>query len=494
MVWGLCIALVAGIERRAVACAVSQIIFAIPILRAGRSIPALFIYLAAAASFYCYGSLDSAHYSADAQAFRQAVGGGTTIGLQGWISSFPRSQGGKSVFALRTTLRDREFDIGVSLQGFDAAYGDSLYLTGTVPATGIVTGGLDERRNRYMRSKAQAGFVRVNAREVRRVPGTAGSILVRSVFWPLHVSIRNAMVRALGERSGVPLALLLGDKSRMNARAERFIAKLGISHLFALSGLHLGLVLGIVLLLIEPLPGGKNLLLCAILGVYVGTVGDIVSLQRAYTMVVIGCAAKTLQRPIRPIPVLCRAFLLLLVIDPGSLYSVGFQFSFLATFAVLLCVGRMNLRPESSPGRRFLTYIRTSLTVSFYAQLFITPLALRYFGESSAITPVTTILFLPMVFALLLSSGACCIAAAASPDLGLLAYGWLGRGTDLFSALLGTIASTAPAPVRAEAPSLVLYYGGLALACGTRGGAAAKGLGWALMAASFYCNGFRFLP
>lgn len=494
MVWGLCIALIAGIERRALACAFSQILFAIPLLRTGRSIPALFLYIVTAASFYCYGSFDSARYHEGAQAFLRIAGDGNPVSLQGWVSSYPRSNGGKSIFTLRTVVMNRRVDIGVSLQGFDTEYGDSLYLTATVPATGLVTGATEASRIRYMRSKTHAGFVRVNARHVRRVPGKAGSILVKSVFWPLHASIRDGIVRAMGDRSGIPLALVLGDKSRMRSRDERAIANLGISHLFALSGLHLGLVLGIVLALIKPVRYGKTLLLCVILGLYVGTVGDVVSLQRAYTMVVIGCAAKTLQRPVRPISVLCRALLLLLLIEPGSLYSVGFQFSFLATFAVLLRVGRMNLRPESRPGKRLLVYIRTSLTISFYAQLFITPLAFRFFGESSAITPLTTILFLPLVFALLLLSGVCCIAAALSSDLGLLAYGWLGWGTDLFSAFLGAIASAAPAPLRAEAPSLVLYYGGLAIVCGARGGVPVKCLGWTLLALSFFLHGFRFLP
>lgn len=494
MVWGLCIALIAGMECHALACVLSQLPFLLLLLRQHRPIRECILYAVAVSLLFSHGYLDTGAYRRHARTFLDAAASCGRVTVRGWVSEYPRRAGGTSTFSFRTGCADGEFDIGVALRGFDAGYGDSLLLAASVPGTGTVTDTTASRRARYMRSRSRTGFVRVSAGAYRHLPGGNGRTLTRRLFWPLHERIRNIIVKALGSRAGLPLALMLGDKSLMSDDDGGSIRALGISHLFALSGLHLGLVLGIVLALLSPVRHGKTVLLCAVLGCYVQTVGDVVSLQRAYTMVAFGCMARQLQRPVRPVSILGRALLLLLMIDPGSFYSVGFQFSFLATFAVLLRVSRMRMERSDNRLRRMRTWLWESLSVSACAQLFILPLALRYFGESSLATPVTTLLFLPLVFGLLLATAVCCACATLSPDLGLVLFAWLGRGTDLFSATLDLIASRAPGPVTVQAPSLILYYTGVMLMVSPTAGRIRQITGFLLAAASFWSGARSLLP
>ena len=166
-----------------------------------------------------------------------------------------------------------------------------------------------------------------------------------------------------GEGSGgaVLRALITGDRSRITDRIRSPFSRSGTAHLLAVSGLHVGWAFAagrlILLGLLYPWPGARlqrsrrRLALGAGVGVavlYAGLAGLSVSSVRAALMAAAGAVAVLGGRPGAGWNALSGAALVILVIEPASLFEPSFGLSFLAVAGILL------FRPEGGAGRRLL--------------------------------------------------------------------------------------------------------------------------------------------
>lgn len=137
-------------------------------------------------------------------------------------------------------------------------------------------------------------------------------------------------------------ALTLGDKSLLTTETQQLFSDTGTSHVLALSGLHIGILISLFnLLLLKRLRygwkhGAATLILLAALWGFVLLAGAPLSLLRAALMFSFMQVAQSLQR-IHSLSLnnLALAALLLLIIDPFTLFDVGFQLSFTAVFFII---------------------------------------------------------------------------------------------------------------------------------------------------------------
>jgi ComEC/Rec2-related protein len=228
-----------------------------------------------------------------------------------------------------------------------------------------------------------------------------------------------------------------------------------------------------------------------VLSGFVMVVGNVESLQRALAMSLFALVARLLGRPVRSLDVWAGAGCVLLWSDPQSVRSLGLQFSLLATLGVLIAVRRLNFLRGWMRGaghlRRGTAGAVGTVAVGTAATLVVLPLQLHYFGEVSFVGPIATVLFLPLVGALLIVSLALVALdpiPAVSTALTRVVEG-CARALD-WMLLEGR--NAVPAPLEVAAPEAILYYGGLATAV--------WGLGWqirvvggALIALSFVVGG-----
>jgi competence protein ComEC len=133
------------------------------------------------------------------------------------------------------------------------------------------------------------------------------------------------------------------------------ISLLGVSHLVALSGFHLtilwGIVYGILMLLYKPLQQRYfpyrfalidiGMITIVILGVYVWFVGAPPSLVRSYAMVLVGWSMVVLGVELLSFTFLASVILLLVVLFPSLLASLGFWFSVAGVFYIYLLLHHM---------------------------------------------------------------------------------------------------------------------------------------------------------
>lgn len=479
MVWGVAAALTAGITgdgRVLLWVAVFGAVQAWRWRARGRRFAAfLFLLLL----FYIYGAVSIRTY--DERAAMLASHEGDTLVVRGVVSSFPTLRYGRQTFELSTHINGAPAVLRVRARSFTIDYGESLLVRG--PLTRIA-GRPPGEASVYLMSLGVAGEVRA-AGVAEKFAGHGGNPIVRQFFWPLHNRIRQQLARGFGAASGLPLALLLGERGALQSNVRQAFKSLGITHLLALSGFHLGLVVAAVLLFQRLLGRSSPIILIVVLGAFVGTVGSIVSLTRALIMVVLMVAARLARRPMGGLNSLGGACVLILLWRPYVIYGLSFQLSFVATFAVLHFVARMRPSGGLSRARRVVEMVRASLGISCAAQLFVAPIILAVFGQISLMSPVATLVCVPAVAVVLMGSALAAMLSLVHAEVGIWACGVLDPFCRLFADTVVAVAAMSPRLLELPPPNAGVYYAGLACAWFGRGGWWLRAIGILVMILSF---------
>jgi competence protein ComEC len=136
---------------------------------------------------------------------------------------------------------------------------------------------------------------------------------------------------------GLSLALLLGVRDNLDSSLARSYRDAGISHVLALSGMHLAVLSALIAFIFKPALGRKG---AALLGAvfilaYVFLVGSQPSLDRAAIMYLLGALAVLCSLARSPASILNLAFLIQILIRPESGISISFILSYLALWGIL---------------------------------------------------------------------------------------------------------------------------------------------------------------
>ena len=224
-------------------------------------------------------------------------------------------------------------------------------------------------------------FLRATARSATAVePGQAGSLR----FFPKRLAKRmKAILRGCLPEDVFPFAqsLLLGDSDGLDYGTKTALTVSGIRHIIAVSGLHVG----VLWLLIRRLTGNRQYL-TALVGIpavalFAALVGFTPSVCRAGLMAGLMMLAACLGREYDPLTELSLAALVLLVFNPFTVLSAGFQLSVLSVLGILLFARPIQGKLEEVLWPRLAGPI--ALTLS--AMSLSTPLAACYFGVVSLV-------------------------------------------------------------------------------------------------------------
>jgi len=219
-------------------------------------------------------------------------------------------------------------------------------------------------------------------------------------------------------------ALLLGDKSELAADQKEAFADTGAMHVLAVSGLHVGVVYMIVLFFLKlfRFPGFfwrfvRSVMALGTIWFFVYLVGAPTSAWRAACMFSLFEVGMLSARSSYPINTLSFAAFVLLVVDPNTVFDVGFQLSFLAVLGIVTCQRPVQqlLQIENPVG--FKMWQLTSLSIS--AQIFTLPLTIFYFHQFP-IAFLISGLFAVFLASVILTLGLLYFLFHALPFLGFL--------------------------------------------------------------------------
>lgn len=243
-------------------------------------------------------------------------------------------------------------------------------------------------------------------------PRLAGSASWRSHLqsWATQV-VLGPPISLDGKVRSLLAALLLGQRDHVWRDVAPPFRRLGVAHLLAISGMHLGLLAGMVLAVIRLGSGPRcwqGLVVLIVVAVYLAVVELRPPIVRAGVMTSLACLGRFNRRRLSGVGLLSIAAILVLALQPGQIARPGFQLSFGVVAGLLLLTGNVRRRwfgprswTASSPREVFVQWSCDAIAASTTAWLISIPLVLYHFGQFSPLAVPMSLCLLPAVAAIL---------------------------------------------------------------------------------------------
>jgi len=236
---------------------------------------------------------------------------------------------------------------------------------------------------------------------------TPSLVRTRPSRGPLR-DLRGTLARLLEGRlrprlvSATAQTLLLGFRGRMPRRARDGFRAGGVTHLLAVSGMHVGMVAALALLVLRRGLGrgwAATLLACVSVALYAAITGLRPSAARAALM---ACTALLWLRWAGGTPGLLwlwgAAAAVVLAADPAAVFDTGAQMSFGAVLALILAGRNFGFRP------RPLAWAASALYAGLVVTVALAPLVSASYGDMRPLGPLLTVISLPLVMGVMVLS------------------------------------------------------------------------------------------
>ena len=234
------------------------------------------------------------------------------------------------------------------------------------------------------------------------------------------------------DTSGFAKALLLGDRSGIDYETNTALKLSGISHIIAVSGLHVTMLFGLLHTLTFRRRWLTGLIAIPSLLVFAAIVGFTPSITRACIMQSLMILAMLTERDYDPPTALSFAVLVMLAVNPMTVTSVSFQLSVGCMVGIFLFSEKIRAFLESPKalgslkGSGFVPRCKrwfvSSVSVTISASIITTPLVAVYFGAVSLVGVLTNLLTLWVItFIFIGIILALCLAFVFAPIAGVLA-------------------------------------------------------------------------
>ncbi|MDH5423813.1 MAG: DNA internalization-related competence protein ComEC/Rec2 [Gammaproteobacteria bacterium] len=269
------------------------------------------------------------------------------------------------------------------------------------PPSGLQNpGGFDYEAWLYQQNIHATGYVRTSSLNKKIAEANALSLVDRQRF-----NIRQLIQANAGaDEAALLSALSIGYRGDISPENWQLFINTGTNHLIAISGLHIALMAGFAwtalrlvsrISFLQPYFGHRSLLLYSFIVAYIyaALAGFTIPTQRALVMLAVVYAGLFFYRQLTVLQSLSLALIVVLIVSPSSVLSVGFWLSFLAVAAISYSLaGRL-------PGRnKILLWLWPQLVVI----VVLMPLGFYFFQQTSLIALLANIVAIPLVGMLIL--------------------------------------------------------------------------------------------
>lgn len=193
-------------------------------------------------------------------------------------------------------------------------------------------------------------------------------------------------------------ALVLGDKTDLDKDTVASFRTAGAMHVLAVSGLHVGIIYAIMTLLFRFMPAKRKyvsaIVIVIVIWMYAFLTGFSPSVQRSALMFTLITLSDNLQRMKNTYNAIAVSAFLILLYDPNILFSIGFQFSYLAVISIVFFQPR--IFKLIFVRNKFLKFIWSITTVSLAAQIGVAPLSIFYFHEFPTYFFISNLIVIPL--------------------------------------------------------------------------------------------------
>ncbi len=206
------------------------------------------------------------------------------------------------------------------------------------------------------------------------------------------IKLKNRVIKHVNsyKDSTYLYAFILGKTELISDEVLTSYRENGISHLFALSGLHVSIFSSILLFILKKLRFKEILnyvLIFIFLLLFSFITGFSPSILRAILLFFLLSINKVFYLNIRTLDILYLVFIILVIINPFIIYNLSFILSFTAAFFLIFSSDLLKGK------NYFVSLFKVSL-LSYFASL---PLSIYYFGYTNLLGTILNLVFVPLV-------------------------------------------------------------------------------------------------
>ncbi len=305
----------------------------------------------------------------------------------------------------------------------------------------------------------------------------ASSAPVRDAAYRVRRMFASAFDRSMGQNGRIAMALLLGERGGLTDEEYTAFQELGIAHIMSVSGLHVGLVGGLLMLALDRFRlkrRTKLIILIVFLADYCALTGFAASSIRAAVMLVIASLRRLFLRRGDRITTLSAAMIVVLVIDPLSALSAGFVLSFSAMLGIILCSRplqewldkrwppasvNIKLRTREALLARLQQQIKSLIVVSVSAQAGVFLPTMHYFQQLPLYGVLINLLIVPLVSSVLVPAYVLALFCSLFPFIGTAVGAGASLATDVLLWLVRLLSQLPHAVIRTSAPPVLVCVG-----------------------------------
>ena len=203
--------------------------------------------------------------------------------------------------------------------------------------------------------------------------------------------IKNIIISKIDSipNNGYIKSLILGDNNSVDKDSLNSYRQNGVSHLFAISGMHVIFIIKILEAIMNKIIKKEEIkytIIFLILFFYSFVASFSISIIRAVLMFIIGKICKLLKYKIKPIETFIFTLCISLIINPYNIYNISFKYSFMVSLFLIIFSDLINKRK---------TYIGKLFMTSLIAFLASIPIQINNFFSINILSIIFNIFFVP---------------------------------------------------------------------------------------------------
>ena len=255
---------------------------------------------------------------------------------------------------------------------------------------------------------------------------TASKITVIKKNDNVFYTLKNNLLRKIenaNKSKGYILAFLYADKSLIEKDVYTKYQKIGVSHLFAVSGMHVSLISIVLLKLLNKIKERKRYIIVSIfLSIYLFLTNFTISMVRATFQFILFFINKSFKLNIDNSNLVILLFSILVIINPYNIYNIGFLFSFIISFTLIRC-------SKLIKGKFIIKSLKTSL-ISFFSSM---PVLINNFFEVNFLGIILNIIYIPFVSYILFPLSLVTVLFPSLDNILYMFISYFEKITDFFS-------------------------------------------------------------
>lgn len=261
---------------------------------------------------------------------------------------------------------------------------------------------------------------------------TGESSSVRTFFSKLNDNLSSVLEKNLSKESAsVAEAVLLGNRVHLSDRTTSSLSRLGVSHLIAISGMHVSFICFALTLILRRLRVGKRkiaLVTIAAMIYYMFLTGFSPSVTRAVFICVAACVVAVLGISFDVISALSVCGAVMVAVDPYVSFSAAMQLSFASCagcFAAVQLLKKLGLWERRTDIGFFARFVRRIIKIfisTVTIVIFSLPVTLMYYDTVSLFAPFANLIFIPAFSVILYLSSLVLIFSPVAPLCGAVSF------------------------------------------------------------------------